>query len=146
MAAMPDHVLSGRCHCGNLSLTFRPVRGAAELRASACSCSFCRARRLRWTADPAGSVTITVTSPAELSRYRFGTSTADFLICRRCGQVAAALTTDEPAPRAVINIDFLAQAAEFAEAEDRDFDAEDLAARQARRARYWTPAHLTIAG
>lgn len=143
---MSSSALSGRCHCGNLSLTFHATRSAAELGARTCTCTFCRARRLRWTADPAGTVTIAVADAAELSRYRFGTATADFLICRRCGQVAAALTADDPEPRAVINVDLLDQAEAFADAGTRDFDAEDVAARQTRRARHWTPARLEIAG
>lgn len=136
--------LSGRCHCGNLSLIFHSPREPAKLGARACVCTFCRAKRLRWTSDPAGSVEISAADEAELSRYRFGTATADFLICRRCGQVAAALTSDEPTPRAVINVDILEHADTFVDAGPRDFDAEDLAARQARRANNWTPARLVI--
>lgn len=139
-------VLSGRCHCGNLSLTFLPTREEAELGARTCMCTFCRARRLRWTSDPAGQVTIAVADPAELSRYRFGTGTAEFLICRRCGQVAAALTADEAEPRAVISVDFLDRAEAFVDAGARDFDAEDVEARRARRAHHWTPARLEIGG
>jgi hypothetical protein len=142
---MTPPALAGRCHCGNLSLLFHPSRPIAELGARACVCSFCRARRLRWTADPAGQVTIAVADPGELSRYRFATATADFLICRRCGQVAAALT-DGPAPRAVVNVDILAAADQFAEAGERDFDGEDEAARRGRRERHWTPARLEIGG
>jgi hypothetical protein len=139
--------LSGRCHCGNLRLTLRPGRAPAELRARRCGCSFCRSRRLRWTSDPAGAVEITVAEPDELSRYRFGTGTADFLICRRCGQVVAALTADEPAPRAVINVDALETPAVVADvdATASDFDGEEVAARRARRARSWTPARLLVA-
>jgi hypothetical protein len=137
--------LSGRCHCGNLSLTLRATRTPAELGARACACSFCRARRLRWTSDPEGAVEIAVADAAELSRYRFATATAEFLICRRCGQVAAALS-DEAAPRAVVNVDLLAAAGEFVDAGHRDFDGEEVDARRARRARSWTPARLTVAG
>lgn len=137
--------LSGRCHCGNLSLTFHSPREPAKIGARSCVCSFCRAKRLRWTSDPAGSAVITVADAGELSRYRFGTATADFLICRRCGQVAAALTSDDAVPRAVINVDTLDGADAFVDAGSRDFDAEDLAARQARRANNWTPTRLVIA-
>lgn len=144
--SMSPPALSGRCHCGNLSLAFHPTREAAELGARACMCTFCRARRLRWTSDADGQVTIAVAEAAELSRYRFGTGTADFLICRRCGQVMAALTSDEPAPRAVINVDCLDRADAFVDAGARDLDAEDVEARRVRRARHWTPARLEIAG
>ncbi|MCA9662744.1 MAG: hypothetical protein KC486_30680, partial [Myxococcales bacterium] len=140
--------LSGRCHCGNLSFTLRPGGAAEELRARRCGCSFCRGRRLRWTSDPAGAVEIAVADADLLSRYRFGTGTADFLICRRCGQVVAALTADEPAPRAVINVDALDAPDVVADvdAQASDFDGEEVAARRARRARSWTPARLLVAG
>lgn len=141
----PD-LVAGRCHCGNLSLTFHPTRETAELGARTCMCTFCRARRLRWTSDAAGRVVIAVADAAGLSRYRFGTGTADFLICRRCGAVAAAVTTDEPEPRAVINVDFLDHPEAFPETGSRDFDGEDVAARQRRRAQHWTPARLDIGG
>jgi hypothetical protein len=141
---MSVSAISGRCHCGNVSLTFHPTRDAAELGARTCVCTFCRARRLRWTSDPDGRATIVVADASELSRYRFGTGTADFLICRRCGQVAAALTADEQAPRAVINVDFLDRADAFTDAGTRDFDAEDTQTRLARRAHHWTPARLEL--
>lgn len=137
-------VLTGRCHCGALALAFAPSREPAELGARACMCSFCVAHRLRWTSDPAGQVTLTIADATRLSRYRFGTGTADFLLCSRCGQVAAAMTTDEPEPRAVVNVDILDRRQEFRDAGHRDFDGEDLATRAARRARHWTPARLVL--
>lgn len=140
---MPSPPLVGRCHCGNLSLELETDREPAGLGARTCLCSFCRGRRLRWTADPDGRLRVRVADAAELSRYRFGTGTADFLICRRCGQVAAALTLDEPA-RAVVNVDFLARADEFVDQGTRDFDGEELDARRDRRARHWTPAQLEL--
>lgn len=143
--AMSGAVLSGRCHCGNLSVTLHATREAAELGARACMCTFCRGRRLRWTSDAEGRVDVAVAEAGELQRYRFGTGTADFLICRRCGQVAAALT-DEAEPRAVINVDMLAAADAFVDAGHRDFDGEQADARRARRARTWTPARLVIGG
>jgi hypothetical protein len=131
--------LHGGCHCGNLSLSFVPTHALAELPSRACMCTFCRPRRIRWTADPAGRVEISIGDARELSRYRFGTGTADFLICRRCGYVVAAVS-DEVEPRAVINIDVLARADEFVSPTPKDFDTEDVESRRARRAANWTPA------
>lgn len=137
-------LLRGRCHCGNLTLQFQPARPVAELGARACTCTFCAPRRARWTADPQGRVEIAISCAADLNRYRFGTGTAEFLICRRCGFVLAVLGDDSP--RAVINIDVLDRAAEFRDATSVDFDAESLDARLARRARSWTPATVTVNG
>ena len=138
---MADAVLTGGCHCGNLTLRFLPTKAAAELGARACTCTFCRRRRMRWTSDPDGRVEITVKDPGELSRYRFGTGTADFLICRRCGTLAAAISHDE-SPRAVINIDALDRADEFREATATDLQGEAVDDRLARRSRSWTPASV----
>lgn len=139
-----ERALHGRCHCGNLTLEFQPARPVAELTPRACACTFCVPRRARWTSDPDGRVAITIAREAELSRYRFGTGTAEFLICRRCGYLVAAITDDQT--RAVINLDVLDRAAEFRDAPLVDIDGEALDARLARRARNWTPAALTVGG
>ena len=136
--------LDGRCHCGNLTVRFHPTRPAAELGIRACTCTFCTPRRMRWTSDPAGRVEIAIAREADLSRYRFGTGTAEFLICRRCGYVVAAVGDGDP--RAVINVDVLDRAAEFREATQLNVDGETLDARLARRARGWTPAAVTVTG
>jgi catechol 2,3-dioxygenase-like lactoylglutathione lyase family enzyme len=133
--------LRGACHCGNLTLELESSRPIAELGARACTCTFCAPRRMRWTSDPNGRVEIGIADDVDTNRYRFGTGTADFLICRRCGYVVAAVS-DGPEPRAVINIDVLDRAAEFPAAEPKDFDAEDVDARLVRRARNWTPATI----
>ncbi|HET6584804.1 MAG TPA: VOC family protein, partial [Nannocystaceae bacterium] len=136
--------LSGGCHCGNLTVSFEPSRPLAALAARACTCTFCAPRRLRWTSDPEGRVEIAIADERETSRYRFGTSTADFLVCRRCGSVVAAVGDGSPL-LAVINIDVLDRAGDFADAEPRSFDGEDVQSRLARRARSWTPATVRSA-
>jgi len=135
--------LGGRCHCGNLSVRLVATRDAGELPVRACACSFCAPRRLRWTTDASGTAEIVVADEHELSRYRFGTGTADFLICRRCGSVVAAVSHGEPM-RAVVNVDVLERADELQSAVTVDFDAEDVDSRLARRARGWTPAAVRI--
>jgi hypothetical protein len=136
---------TGRCHCGNLSLRFTTTTAAAAIPVRECACSFCRAHRLRWTTDPDGRVEIDVADARELGRYRFGTETADFLVCRRCGSVAAAVSRDD-SPRAVINVDLLACADQLSAAVIKDFDGEGLEDRLARRARVWTPVSIRVAG
>lgn len=100
---------------------------------------------MRWTSDPTGLVEIVVARQEDLSRYRFGTSTADFLICRRCGYVLAAVSHGD-SPRAVVNIDVLDRAGEFREATPTDLEGEDVEERLARRDRTWTPASVVVAG
>lgn len=143
MVPMPEHVFVGRCHCGNLSLRLETARDPVQLGARACTCGFCRPRHMRWTSDPAGRVTLQVDDPSALSRYRFGTSTADFLICRRCGTVLAAVDLDA-GPRAVLNVDVLDAADRFPEPIPASFDGETTEDRRARRSQHWTPATLQI--
>lgn len=77
-----------------------------------------------------------------LHRYRFGTETADFLMCRRCGFLVAALG-DGDAPRAVVNVDAFERAAEFPAATSVELADESVDQRLTRRSKSWTPARLT---
>jgi hypothetical protein len=138
-------VLEGGCHCGNVEVRLFVTKPVAKMAARECGCTFCRGRRARWTSDPEGKVEISVASGDDLSRYRFGTKTADFLICRRCGYVVAAVNHEDET-RAVVNIDVLERAAELPEAVPTDFDAESREQRLARRRRTWTPARVDVRG
>jgi hypothetical protein len=133
-------MLEGSCHCGALSLQFDTTRAPSELPVRQCGCTFCLRHRPRYTSDPSGHVAIRLASEDAASRYRFGLRLADFLICRTCGAFVAAY---EPG-RAVININVLANAADFTMEATlfTAYDSEDVAARTARRAKNWTPATL----
>jgi hypothetical protein len=74
----------GGCHCGNLRLTLSLSQAPADTRLRACGCSFCRAHNTRTTSDPNGSVDIHAADWSLVQSYRFGTGTAEFLICKRC--------------------------------------------------------------
>jgi hypothetical protein len=142
---MTDTTFSGRCHCGNLTLQLEATRTASELPVRQCGCTFCARHQPRYTSDPQGQVTVQVADRSLLERYRFGMALADFLLCRRCGVFVAAFEPgeSEDVGRAVINLHVLDAAAEFSAAPVRvDYDAEDAAARRARRARAWTPARV----
>jgi hypothetical protein len=134
-------LLHGQCHCGAVHLELVASRPAAELPVRVCACTFCTRQGARYTSDPAGSVRI-VAPPDALTRYRFGLGLADFLFCARCGVYLGAHEPGEPG-RAVINLNVLDDAAAFvAPPSTMDYDAEDEAARRARRARAWTPAQI----
>src|SRR5262245_60702594 len=80
-------LISGRCHCGNISflLDWRPQ--ASEIPARACICSFCAKHCGVWTSCPTGSLTVSVKDRVRLSKYAFGTKTAEFHVCTACGVV-----------------------------------------------------------
>lgn len=141
------YVYPGSCHCGNLTLRLESDRAPEELGLRADTCSFCARHHGRYTSDPAGELHLDARDEALLSRYRFGTRTADFLICRACGVFVAAYMPEPPL--AVVNVhaldargDFLALPLVVA-----DLDGEALEARLARRRARWTPVgSFTLGG
>jgi hypothetical protein len=136
-------VHEGGCHCGNLRVRLALTRPPAEYATRSCSCSFCRAHATRTVSDPRGRVEICAGDWSRVERYRFGTGTADFLLCRTCGVYIGALCETAHGPRAVTNVNSLADRAAFAPASSfPDHDEEAVEARLARRAANWTPAFV----
>ena len=133
--------LCGGCHCGNLRLTLETLRDPGELTVRACSCSFCRRHGVRTVSDPAGRVEFVVGDPAQLSRYRFGLGTAQFLVCRACGVYVGAVIVEAGAAYAIVNINVLEAPEVFAASTvPVSYDGETSAERRARRRARWTPA------
>ena len=131
----------GGCHCGNLGLNLRLSQPPEEVALRACGCSFCRAHNTRTTSDPAGLVEVWAADWSLVEPYRFGSRTAEFLICRRCGVYIGAVCDTPAGSRAVINTNALEDRARFARAPAPvDHAAEAVEDRLARRARSWTPA------
>lgn len=131
----------GSCHCGNLRLRLRLTRPPGENPTRACACSFCRAHATRTVSDPKGHVEIWSRDWSEVTRYRFSTGTADFLLCKTCGVYIGAVCDTDRGARAVTNVNSLADRAAFPPASSHpDHDAEAVEARHARRAANWTPA------
>jgi hypothetical protein len=133
----------GRCHCGNLEVTFETEKAPAAFPLRECACSFCRRHGATAATDPAGTLEIRARVGAEVSRYRFGLRSADFLVCRTCGVYVAAVCQLDGATYATLNCNVLDARAAFTQAPGRvDFDRETLEERLARRRRVWTPAVL----
>src|SRR5436309_3390474 len=99
--------LRGTCHCGNIAIALTTSRPTGRLPLRACACSFCRRHAARTVADPLGRARIEVADPAHLSRYRFGLGTAEFVICARCGNYAAAVLRKPPRAWATLNANLL---------------------------------------
>jgi len=132
---------TGGCHCGNLRLSLRLTEAPEAVRLRACGCSFCRAHATRTVSDPQGSVEVWAADWAQVEPYRFGSGTAEFLVCRRCGVYIAAVSETAAGTRAVVNTNSLDSRARFTQPPAPvDHDGEKLADRLARRARNWTPA------
>jgi hypothetical protein len=137
----------GGCHCGNLTLVLRLSHPPEAAPLRACQCSFCRAHATRTVSDPNGAVEVWAADWSLVEPYRFGTGTAEFLICRRCGVYIGAFCDTPAGARGVVNTNALAERNRFAgEPIPHDREGETLVARLARRAATWTPARLHRSG
>ena len=131
----------GKCHCGNLEVSFETKRVPAQLELRECTCSFCRRHGATTTADPAGALEVRAREPGEVSRYRFGLRTADFMVCRICGVYVAAICRVGDTLFGTLNVNVLDERAAFSRMPEAvDYSGETVEARVARRGRAWTPA------
>lgn len=131
-------LIHGQCHCGNIafSLTWDPA--PERIPARACTCSFCNKHGGVWTSNPRGALRIAVDDPALVSQYEFGTETAQFHVCSRCGVVPLVTSRIDGRLYAVVSANALEgidsslfdRAPSNVEGEDRD-------SRLARRQRNW---------
>ena len=130
--------ISGSCHCGNItfSLDWRPE--PAEIPARACGCSFCLKHGGLWTSCPTGSLRITIRQPALVSRYSFGTRTAEFRVCSSCGVVPVVTSRIDGRLYAVVSVNAFQDVdpALLKRAAAR-YDGESESARLARRKLNW---------
>lgn len=131
-------LIRGKCHCGNIafSLTWEP--DPREIPARACSCSFCTKHGGVWTSNPGGALKVRVEDPARVSRYAFGTRTADFHVCTRCGIVPVVTSRIDGRLYAVVSVNaFEGVEASLLRREPASFDGEGQDLRLARRKRNW---------
>ena len=129
--------IAGSCHCGNITFSLDWPE-PAEIPARACSCSFCLKHGGLWTSCPTGSLRIMIRQPALVSRYSFGTRTAEFHVCSSCGVVPVVTSRIDGRLYAVVSVNafqdvnpvLLKRAA-------ARYDGESESARLARRKLNW---------
>src|SRR5687767_8916395 len=97
-------LIQGKCHCGNLSFSLTWEPDPAEIPARACGCSFCTKHGGVWTSNPAGALEVAVKHPSLVSKYTFGTRTAEFNICSLCGIVPVVTSRIEDCLYAVVSV------------------------------------------
>ena len=131
--------IRGRCHCGNIAIDLDwDVGDSPEIPARACGCSFCVKHGGVWTSNPNARLTVTVRDPALVSRYAFGTRTATFHVCSRCGAVPVVTSEIDDHVYAVVNVNALEEVdAARIRRSAADFEGEDVESRLARRKRNW---------
>jgi hypothetical protein len=131
-------VIEGACHCGNIAfeLTWEP--DPAEIPARACGCSFCMKHGGVWTSNPGSSLRVRVADPSHVSRYSFGTGTAEFHVCARCGVVPLVSSRIDGHLYAVVSVHAFANVApSLLRHAPVSFDGESVEGRLARRKRNW---------
>lgn len=131
--------ISGKCHCGNISFTLDWAPEPSEIPARACTCSFCTKHGGVWTSCPTGSLRVSVSEPSLVSEYTFGTRTARFHVCSRCGVVPVVTSRIDGRLYAVVSVHAFegVDPALIRRASPATFDGESEEERLARRKRGW---------
>ena len=135
----------GSCHCGGVEVAFVTAVPPAETEVRACQCSFCRMHGAQAVSDPQGRISFSETTAGALRRYRFALGTADYILCGTCGAYLGAVLREETGGGyGIVNIRVLDEPDIFTQPpQPFVYDAEDEAARIARRRRRWTPLART---
>jgi len=133
-------LIRGKCHCGNIAFTLTWVPDPKEIPARACGCSFCTKHGGVWTSNPKGALEVSVEEPALVSHYQFGTKTAEFHVCTRCGIVPVVTSRIEGRLYAVVSVNAFENVdAALLKRGPTNFDGEGTDSRLARRTRSWIP-------
>jgi hypothetical protein len=131
-------LIRGKCHCGNISFSFIWEPEPAEIPARACTCSFCIKHGGVWTSHPGGALKIVVKEPLLVSKYAFGTETAEFHICVRCGVVPVVTSRIDEHLYAVVSVNAFENVdPSLLRRASASFDGEGNESRLARRKRNW---------
>src|SRR2546423_778127 len=138
-------LITGKCHCGNIAFELEWEGDPPEIPARACGCTFCIKHGGVWTSNLNARLAVAVRDSALVSKYAFGTRTASFHVCSRCGAVP--FVTSEIADHlyAVVNVNVMENIEQsWLNRTAADFQGEDVESRLARRASRWI-ANVRIA-
>lgn len=131
-------LISGACHCGNISFKLDWQPEPKEIPARACSCSFCIKHGGVWTSCPTGSLAVRVKDSTRVSTYAFGTKTAEFHVCASCGIVPVVTSTVDGHVYAVVSVNAFDNVnPSLLQRALVSFDGEGQGDRLARRERNW---------
>jgi len=132
--------IEGKCHCGNITYVLRWPGAGTDIPVRACSCTFCTKHGGVYTSHGDAELAAVIRDEGLVSRYRFGTETAEFYLCSRCGVVPFVTSTIEDNLYAVVNVNSFEgiDPANFSQAVT-DFDGETTDSRLDRRKRNWIP-------
>jgi len=144
MAKSKSVRIEGACHCGNIRFILQWPDVVVDLPVRQCTCSFCKKHSGLWTSNRNARLEATIADRSLVSMYRFGTATADFYVCSRCGTVPFVTSEVENAKFAVVNantfVDFDTSQLRVSAV---DFEGEVIASRLNRRQQNWIP-HVQV--
>lgn len=138
--------ISGHCHCGNISFILECLPDPAEIPARACTCSFCTAHNGVWTSLPNAKLGVRINNLEWVDRHTFATGSAEFHICKHCGDVPFVSSQIDGRLFAAVNVNALQDVSpSLLKYSQANFDAEALADRLKRRRQGWI-AEVSITG
>ena len=140
-------LINGKCHCGNIAFSLAWEPDPVEIPARACTCSFCTKHGGVWTSNPRGRLAVRIADTSAASRYNFGTRTADFHICSRCGVVPVVTSEIDGRLYGVVSVNAFEgiDPAKLRRA-PASFDGEGTDSRLERRKRSWIPDVVFLSG
>jgi hypothetical protein len=132
--------INASCHCGNIRVAFDWPASGLAIPVRACGCGLCTKHRAVWTSHPDGRFCLRIADDSHVTRYRFGTKTADFHVCLTCGVIPVVTCVIEGTQYGVVNVNTFddvdrSQLVETA----ADFAGETTENRLSRRRLNWTP-------
>jgi hypothetical protein len=131
-------LIHGSCHCGNITFDLDWQPDPSEIQARACGCTFCTKHGGVWTSNPAASLRVHVKDASLVSAYEFGTKTATFHVCGRCGVVPLVTSDIDGRRYAVVSVNAFANVdPAIIRRAPASFDGEEVDSRLARRKRNW---------
>ena len=131
-------LISGSCHCRNISFALTWAPDPVEIPARACTCSFCVKHGGVWTSCPTGALKVSVRDSSLVSKYAFGTKTAEFHVCSRCGIVPLVTSRIGGRLYAVVSVNALENVdPSLLRHASTTFEGEEQEDRLARRRRNW---------
>lgn len=140
-------LIAGGCHCGNVKLRLDWRPDPAEIAARACTCSFCVKHGGVWASCPEGNLDVRIAEPHRVSHYEFGTRTAQFHVCARCGVVPVVTSRIGGTLYAVVSVNALEGLPPgLVRRTAAAFEEGSVAERLERRRRDWVASVVLAAG
>ena len=93
-----------------------------------------------YTSDPSGKLDVYIRDQDLVNKYRFGTETAEFYICTRCGVVPVVSSEIEGNLYAVVNVSTFQNVNQSdLQQSTTNFEGETTSNRLGRRSKTWIP-------